>query len=56
MFENVPLFEHMHLKYAKSANMIQNNIFFLHTFYKGVSKNAEFYSDSKLIDMGSTKY
>jgi hypothetical protein len=38
MFENVPFFEHLHSKFAKSANMTQN--IFLHKNEYEVSKNA----------------
>ncbi len=40
MFENVPFFEHLHSKFAKSANMTQN--IFLHKNEYEVSKNAWF--------------
>jgi hypothetical protein len=48
MSENVPFFEHMLLKLAKSANMTKN---FFQNWY-GISKNAEFYAGSKFVEMG----
>jgi hypothetical protein len=37
MFENVQFFSHLHLKYAKSAIMTQNN-FFLKNINVGIKK------------------
>ncbi len=45
------MFEHLHLKFAKSADMTIN-FFFLH---KNLPKNAEFYTDSKFVEIGSKK-
>jgi hypothetical protein len=53
MFENVQFFKYMTLKFEKGAKMI------LKTFPRnnkyGLSKNAEFYTDSIFVDMGSEK-
>ncbi len=38
MFENVQIFSHLHLKYAKSAIMTQKN-FFLKNINMGIKKN-----------------
>ncbi len=54
MFENVQIFSHLHLKYAKSAIMTQKN-FFLKKYQYGYQKNAEFYADFKFVDAGFQK-
>ncbi len=41
MFENVQIFSHLHLKYAKSAIMTQK-IFFLKNINKGIKKTQNF--------------
>jgi len=50
-YGNVP-FEHMHSKFAKSANMTPQNICFneIKTGYR------KFYEDSKFVETGSKKY
>jgi hypothetical protein len=51
MSENVPFFEHMHSKFAKTANIPPNN--FALQIFSRQSKNEEFYADSKFVEMGS---
>jgi hypothetical protein len=46
MFENVQIFLHLHLKYAKSVEKYQY----------GYQKNAEFNADFKFVDAGFRKY
>ncbi len=41
MFENVQIFSHLHLKYAKSAIMTQKN-FFLKNINMGIKKTQNF--------------
>jgi hypothetical protein len=53
MFENVQFFSHLHLKYAKSANMTQKIFFFKYQY--GYQKNAEFYADFKFVDADLNK-
>ncbi len=48
IFEIVQFFEHVYINFAKWANMGQKFIF-VYKFHNGVSKNAEFYADSKFI-------
>ena len=54
MLENVQFFSHLHLKYAKSANMTQKIFFFKYQY--GYQKNAEFYADFKFVDADLNKF
>ncbi len=53
MFENVPLFEHMHSKCAKSANMTQKMFW---ENYCGVSKRPNFIVIPQILEMGSKMF
>ncbi len=52
--KNVPFFEHMQSKFEKKCYNDLNN-FFPHHLY-GISKNAEFYADSKFVELGTKNY
>ncbi len=54
MSENVPFFEHMQSKFAKTALWAQQLFFIKISVWS--QKNAEFYADSKFYEMGSNKY
>ncbi len=51
MSKNAQFFEHIHLNFAQSANTTPKILYIQNQY--GLSKNAEFHTDSRFVEIGS---